>query len=75
MDGIRKTFAGMPWWVRWVAVPLLALFVFGGVITSVLGAIIGLAFKALLFVALVGGLVFVVKKVKSGGEKSSSGQW
>ncbi|MFE2324018.1 DUF5326 family protein [Streptomyces sp. NPDC059385] len=75
MNGIRETFAGMPWWVKWVAVPLLVLFVFGGVITSFLGFLIGFVFKVLLFVALVGGLVFVVKKVGRGGSKSSSGEW
>ncbi|MFD3538003.1 DUF5326 family protein [Streptomyces sp. NPDC058662] len=75
MDGIRKTFAGMPWWVKWVAVPLLALFVFGGVITSILGALIGLVFKLLLFVALVGGLVFVVSKIGGTRTKSSSREW
>ncbi|MEU6754972.1 DUF5326 family protein [Streptomyces sp. NPDC046685] len=74
MDGIRGTFAGMPWWVKWVAVPLLALFVFGGVITSILGALIGFVFKLLLFVGLVAGLIFVVKKV-GGGSKSSAGEW
>lgn len=74
MDGIRETFAGMPWWVKWVAVPLLALFVFGGVITSVLSALIGIVFKILLFVGLVGGLVFLVKKV-GGRSKSSAGEW
>lgn len=52
MDGIRQTFAGMPWWVKWVAIPLLVLFVFGGVITSILGALIGFAFKLLLFAAI-----------------------
>ncbi len=75
MDGIRGIFAGMPWWVKWVAVPLLALFVFGGVITSILGALIGFVFKLLLFVALVGGLIFVVKKFSGSGAKSSSGEW
>ncbi|MGW0751896.1 DUF5326 family protein [Streptomyces sp. NPDC002587] len=74
MNGIREIFAGMPWWVKWVAVPLLALLVFGGAITSILGALIGFVFKLLLFVALVGGLIFVVKKV-GGGRKSSSGDW
>lgn len=74
MDGIRETFAGMPWWVKWVAVPLLVLFVFGGVITSILATLIGFVFKVLLFVALVGGLVFLVKKF-SGRSKSSSGEW
>ncbi|MCX4714689.1 DUF5326 family protein [Streptomyces virginiae] len=75
MDGIREIFAGMPWWVKWVAVPLLAVFVFGGVITSILGALIGIVFKLLLFVGLVGGLIFVVKKFSGGGSKSSSGEW
>ncbi|MFF5701650.1 DUF5326 family protein [Streptomyces sp. NPDC012794] len=75
MDGIRAMFAGMPWWVKWVAVPLLALFVFGGVITSILGTLISFAFKLLLFVALVGGLVFVVKKFTGSGSKASSSDW
>ncbi|MEV6582145.1 DUF5326 family protein [Streptomyces sp. NPDC051582] len=72
---MRQTFAGMPWWVKWVAIPLLVLFVFGGVITSILGALISFAFKLLLFVALVGGLIFIVKKFTGGGAKSSSRDW
>lgn len=75
MDGIRQTFAGMPWWVKWVAVPLLALFVFGGVIGHIIGALISLVFQLLLFVALVGVLIFVVKKVTGSGSKSSAGDW
>ncbi|MFJ1564284.1 DUF5326 family protein [Streptomyces erythrochromogenes] len=75
MNGIREIFAGMPWWVKWVAVPLLALFVFGGVVTSILGALISFAFKLLLFVGLVGGLIFVVKKLGGGRSKSSSTEW
>ncbi|MFJ9940932.1 DUF5326 family protein [Streptomyces erythrochromogenes] len=75
MNGIREIFAGMPWWVKWVAVPLLALFVFGGVITSILGALISFAFKLLLFVGLVGGLIFVVKKLGGGRSKSPSTEW
>lgn len=75
MEGIRAIFEGMPWWVKWVAVPLLVLFVFGGVITSIIGALIGFLFKALLLVALVGGLIFVVRKFKGAGSKSSAGEW
>ncbi|NXY92847.1 DUF5326 family protein [Streptomyces sp. BR123] len=75
MDGIRATLAGMPWWVKWVAIPLLVLFVFGGVITSILGALIGFAFKLLLFVGLVAGLVFLVKKFGGSSAKSSSREW
>ncbi|MFJ3922420.1 DUF5326 family protein [Streptomyces sp. NPDC090022] len=66
---MREIFAGMPWWVKWVAVPLLALFVFGGLIT----ALVGFVFKALLFVALVAGLIFVVKRFTGGGSAKSSG--
>ncbi|UQX02038.1 DUF5326 family protein [Streptomyces sp. RerS4] len=75
MDGIRAIFAGMPWWVKWIAVPLLALFVFGGVITSILGALISIVFKVLLFAALVGGLIFLVKKFGGDRSKSSAGEW
>ncbi|MEU3657301.1 DUF5326 family protein [Streptomyces sp. NPDC014735] len=68
---VREIFAGMPWWVKWIAVPVIAIVVFGGLIASVLGFVIGLLFKILLFVILVGGLVFVVRKVMS----SSGGGW
>ncbi|WP_371619722.1 DUF5326 family protein [Streptomyces sp. NBC_00454] len=72
---MRGIFEGMPWWVKWVAVPLLVLLVFGGVITTILATLIGFVFKALLFVALVGGLIFIVKKFTGSGTKSSSGDW
>ncbi|MFJ7157461.1 DUF5326 family protein [Streptomyces sp. NPDC101118] len=75
MDGIREIFAGMPWWVKWVAVPLLALLVFGGVITSFLTALIGIVFKVLVFVALVGGLIFVVRKFTGTKSTSTRGDW
>ena len=54
---MRGIFAGLPWWVKWVAVPVIALVVFGGLIASVVGFVIGLLFKALIFVALAEGLV------------------
>ncbi|WP_173317857.1 DUF5326 family protein [Streptomyces fulvorobeus] len=59
---MREMFAGMPWWVKWVAVPVIAIVVFGGLIASVVGFVIGLLFKVLVFAVLVGGLVFVVRK-------------
>ncbi|MGC5345147.1 DUF5326 family protein [Streptomyces sp. DT24] len=68
---MREIFAGMPWWVKWVAVPVIAIVVFGGLIASIVGFVIGLLFKALIFVILVGGLIFVVRKVMS----SSSRDW
>lgn len=67
-------FAGLPWWVKWVAVPALALVVFGGLILSVVGFVVGLLFKALVFVALVAGLVYTVRKV-TGSSTSSRGDW
>ncbi|MFF4092649.1 DUF5326 family protein [Streptomyces sp. NPDC001834] len=68
---VREIFAGMPWWLKWIAVPVIAIVVFGGLIANLLGFVIGLLFKILLFVILVGGLVFVVRKVMS----SSGGGW
>lgn len=62
---VREIFAGMPWWVKWVAVPLIAIVVFGGLIASVVGFVIGVLFKVLVFVVLVGGLIFVVRKFLS----------
>ncbi|MCQ8770799.1 MULTISPECIES: DUF5326 family protein [Streptomyces] len=66
--------AGLPWWVKWIAVPVLVLVVFGSLIMSVLGFVIALVFKALLLVALIGGLIFVVKKFTS-SSSSSKGDW
>ncbi|WP_424212777.1 DUF5326 family protein [Streptomyces sp. BI20] len=74
MDQIREVFAGLPWWVKWVAIPLVALFVFGGVITSILSTLVGIVFKVLLFVGLVAGLIWLVKRFGGGG-KSSTDKW
>ncbi|MFG5721433.1 DUF5326 family protein [Streptomyces murinus] len=70
---MRGIFAGLPWWVKWVAVPVIALVVFGGLIASVVGFVIGLLFKALIFVALVGGLIYIVRKFMS--NSSSHSDW
>ncbi|RLV68013.1 Membrane spanning protein [Streptomyces sp. CBMAI 2042] len=63
----------MPWWVKWIAVPVIAIVVFGGLIASVLSFVISLLFKVLVFVVLVGGLIFVVRKFTS--SSSSRGDW
>ncbi|MFI1014505.1 DUF5326 family protein [Streptomyces sp. NPDC020965] len=70
---MREIFAGMPWWVKWVAVPVVALVVFGGMIANVVGFVIALLFKALLLVALIAGLVFVVRKFMA--SSNSRGDW
>ncbi|EFL24729.1 MULTISPECIES: DUF5326 family protein [Streptomyces] len=67
----KDIFRGLPWWVTWIAVPVLVLAVFGGMIMSVVGFVIGLLFKVLLLVALIGGLIYVVRKFTS----SSSRDW
>ncbi|WP_161193103.1 DUF5326 family protein, partial [Streptomyces sp. SID8380] len=28
--GVREIVTDLPWWVKWVAVPLIALAIFGG---------------------------------------------
>lgn len=70
---MHEIFAGMPWWVKWVAVPVIALVVFGGVIASVVGFVVGLLFKVLVFVALVGGVMYVVRKFMA--SSSSRSDW
>ncbi|MET9446031.1 DUF5326 family protein [Streptomyces cinerochromogenes] len=70
---MREIFAGLPWWVKWVAVPVIALVVFGGLIASVVGFVIAVLFKVLVFVALVGGLIYVVRKFM--GSSSSRSDW
>ncbi|WP_406094723.1 DUF5326 family protein [Streptomyces sp. NBC_01013] len=70
---MREIFEGMPWWVKWIAVPVIAIVVFGGLIASIVGFVIWLLFKVLLVVILVGGLVFVVRKFMS--SSSSRSDW
>lgn len=55
----------LPWWVKWIALPILVLVVFGGLIAHVVGFVVGLVFKALLLVALIAGLIYVVRKFTS----------
>jgi hypothetical protein len=70
---VREIFAGMPWWVKWIAVPVIALAVFGGLIASIVSFVMKLLFMVLVFVALVGGLVFVVRKFT--GSSGSRSDW
>ncbi|MFJ7042209.1 hypothetical protein CTU88_18515 [Streptomyces sp. JV178] len=70
---MREIFAGMPWWVKWIAVPVIALVVFGGLLVSILQVVFSLLFKVLVFVALVGGLIYVVRKFTA--SSSSRSDW
>lgn len=69
---VREIFAGMPWWVKWIAVPVIAIAVFGGLIASVVAFVVTLLFKVLLFVILVGGLIFVVRRFFTSSSDSRS---
>ncbi|MGA4957202.1 DUF5326 family protein [Streptomyces lavendulocolor] len=73
MAAVRNVLAGMPWWVKWIAIPVIALVVFGGLIGTVLSVLIGLLFKVLVFAVLVGGLIYVVRKFMS--SSSSRKDW
>ena len=70
---MREVFTGLPWWGKWIAVPVIALVVFGSLIATVGGFVIGLLFKLLIFVALIGGLIYIVRKFMS--SSSSRGDW
>ncbi|NKY13175.1 DUF5326 family protein [Streptomyces somaliensis] len=71
---VRGLLAGLPWWVKWVAMPVVAVFVFGGVIATAVYFVVSLLFKALALVALVGGLVYLIRKLRK-SPSSSDGGW
>jgi hypothetical protein len=66
----REVLTALPWWVKWVAVPLVVLFLFGSLITSVVGFLIGVLFKLLLCVALIAGGVYLVRRFTSSSSAS-----
>ncbi|MFF7155784.1 DUF5326 family protein [Streptomyces sp. NPDC008139] len=68
---MEKLLKGLPWWVKWVAIPVIALIIFGSLIASLVSIVFGLLFKVIVFVVLVGALVLVVKRVTGGGGGSS----
>lgn len=72
---VKEVLTTLPWWVKWVAIPVIALVVFGGLIASVVGFLIGVLFKVLLFAALVGGLIFLVRQFTSSSSSSSRDHW
>jgi hypothetical protein len=67
---MEKLLKGLPWWVKWVALPVIALIVFGSLIASLVSIVVGLLFKVIVFVVLVGALVLVVKRFSGGGGSS-----
>ncbi|WP_225844974.1 DUF5326 family protein [Streptomyces sp. HPF1205] len=67
MDKLLKS---LPWWVKWIGIPVIALVVFGTLVASLISFVVGLLFKVIVFVVLVGALVFVVKRVTSSSNGS-----
>jgi len=67
---MKTLLKNLPWWVKWIGLPVVALLFVGGMVASLISIVIGLLFKLIVFVILVGALVFVVKRVTSGGSGS-----
>lgn len=70
---MKQAFMTLPWWVRWIAIPAIALVVFGSLIVTLITWVVGLLFRILIFAALVAILIYVVRKVTS--SSSSGGGW
>ena len=71
---VKGILANLPWWVKWVAIPVVALVVFGSLIATIVGFLVGLLFKVLLFALIVGAVIFLVRKFTS-ASSSSRGDW
>lgn len=68
---MKDVFMALPWWVRWIAVPVILVVIFGSMIASIVSFVLGLVFKILLAVAAIALLIFLVRKF-SGSAKSGS---
>ncbi|MFI6765696.1 DUF5326 family protein [Streptomyces sp. NPDC050355] len=71
----KGIFAGLPWWVTWVVVPVVLIVVFGGFIASALGFLVGVLFKLLIAAALIAGVVYLVRRVGGSSSSSSKSDW
>ncbi|MFG2284757.1 DUF5326 family protein [Streptomyces sp. NPDC048595] len=71
----KGIFAGLPWWVTWVVVPVVLIVVFGGFIASALGFLVGVLFKLLIAAALIAGVVYLVRRVSGSSSSSSKSDW
>ncbi|MFE0187014.1 DUF5326 family protein [Streptomyces sp. NPDC059008] len=71
----KGIFAGLPWWVTWVVVPVVLIVVFGGFIASALGFLIGVLFKLLIAAALIAGVVYLVRRFNGSSSSSSKSDW
>jgi hypothetical protein len=72
---VKDILGELPWWVKWVAIPLIALFVFGGLVFWVISFLIGIVVKLVIFAALVGGLIFLVRRFSGSSGSRSHDRW
>ncbi|MCZ7417630.1 MULTISPECIES: DUF5326 family protein [unclassified Streptomyces] len=70
----KSTLAGLPTWIKWVGILVVAMIVFKAVVWLVT-AVVGLLFNLLLFAAVVAVVVFLARKFLSSSSGSSSGGW
>ncbi|MGK5530708.1 DUF5326 family protein [Streptomyces sp. URMC 129] len=71
---MKEAFRSLPWWLRWVALPAVALLVFGVLLIGVVTWLVAVLFRILLIAAVLAGLVYLVRKVTS-SSPSSGGGW
>ncbi|GAO07187.1 hypothetical protein TPA0598_02_04260 [Streptomyces lydicamycinicus] len=71
----KGIFAGLPWWVTWVVVPVVVIVVFGGLIATALGFLIGVLFKVLIAAALIAGVIYLVRRASGASSSSSKSDW
>ncbi len=71
----KGIFAGLPWWVTWVVVPVILIVVFGGLLATALGFLIGVLFKVLIAAALIAGVIYLVRRFTGSSSSSSKSDW
>ena len=71
---MKEVLMALPWWVRWIAIPVILLVVFGGMLANLVGFVLALVFKILVAAAVIALLIFLVRKF-SGSSKSSGSSW
>lgn len=59
---MKRLFNALPWWVRWLVLPVLGLFVFGSLLVKLVTLVVSVAFWVLLAAAAVALLIFAVRK-------------
>ncbi|WP_307815419.1 DUF5326 family protein [Streptomyces sp. 7-21] len=73
---MKQLFMALPWWVRWLAVPLVVLFLFGTLLIKLVTFVLSVVFWVVLAAVAVALGIFAVRKfISSSGGPSSGGGW